>query len=439
MTYKVSSNKRVRYVGDHEAPVTRDGYNVHRHDRQRDNGGGLAFIVHHTVQYRLIDEGIDRRDSTLECQGIAVRSGDSELEIFNVYIPPVTCCPAGYHPDIGALIRGENRLVVGDFNAHHDLWHSSLPNDRRGQQLAEQIDDSTFSTVNDDAPTRVVGNGSSSPDLTIASAGLINSITWRPMLSLASDHLPIIVSIERPADFVSANHRSYFNFKKANWTGFTEFTEDTFAALPIPTDVRVGERAFRKVLTAAAARFIPAGSYKDIRPHFPAEAASLANERDHLRQADPGDPRIRDLNLEIRQLVNQHKRTKWVEHLKTCNLTSGVSKLWSTVRSLSNPTKHNDKVAITFNGCTSSDPKRCASYFSRLFRRVAPKDTPKPSPAGSSSEEDHDMCLVELGGNGALGNARNDATVNQDHYIVQLNCVNEAIQLKRPDRHGLFE
>ncbi|XP_053968826.1 uncharacterized protein LOC128870250 [Anastrepha ludens] len=266
---------------------------------------------------------------------------------------------------------------ASDFNAHHGLWHSSLPNDRRGQQLAEQIDDSTFSTVNDEAPTRVLGICSSSADLTIASAGLINSITWRPMVSLASDHLPIIGSIERPADFVSANHRSNFNFKKANWAGFTEFTEDTFAALPIPTNVSAGERAFRKVLTATVARFIPAGSFKDIRPHFPAEAASLANERDHLRQADPGDSRIRDLNLEIRQLVDQHKRTKWVEHLKTCSLTSGVSKPWSTVRSLSNRTKHNDKVAITFNGCISSDPKRCASYFSRLFILHPPADRSK--------------------------------------------------------------
>ncbi|XP_053968871.1 uncharacterized protein LOC128870292 [Anastrepha ludens] len=207
--------------------------------------------------------------------------------------------------------------------------------------LAEQIDDSTF--------TRVVGNCSSSPDITIASAGLINSITWRPMLSLASDHLPIIISIEKPVDFVSADHRSYINFNKADWTRFAEFTGDIFAALPTPTDVRAGERAFRKAITAAAARFIPAGRIRDIRPNFPAEAAVLANERDRLRQADPRDPRIKDLYLEIRQLVTQHKRTKWVEHLKSCNLTSDVSKLWSTVRSLSNPTKHNDKVDIAFN------------------------------------------------------------------------------------------
>ena len=49
------------------------GFNVLRKDRERDNGGGLAFILHNTVQYRLIDGDIDRRDTTLECQDIAVR------------------------------------------------------------------------------------------------------------------------------------------------------------------------------------------------------------------------------------------------------------------------------------------------------------------------------------------------------------------------------
>ncbi|XP_069961970.1 uncharacterized protein [Bactrocera oleae] len=303
------------------------GFNVLRKDRERDNGGGLAFILHNIVQYRLIDGDIDHRDTTLECQGIAVRSGDVELEIFNIYIRPVTCCPTGYHPNIGALLRGENRLVLGDFNAHHDLWHSCLSNDRRRMELAEQIDDSTFCTM------------------TIASGGLMNSITWQPTLTLASDHLPIIISIEKPPHFIYVDNRTFINFSKANWVGFTEFIESTFNALPIPTDVIVGERQFRKVIAAATARFIPAGRIAELRPNFPAEVAVLANERDTLRHADPCDPRIRDLNLEIRQMVNQHKRTKWVEHLKSCNLSTGVSKLWNTVKALSNPRRHDDRVA----------------------------------------------------------------------------------------------
>ncbi|XP_049308927.1 uncharacterized protein LOC125777706, partial [Bactrocera dorsalis] len=198
-------------------------------------------------------------------------------------------------------------------------------------ELAEQIDDSTFCTTNDEAPTRVMGTCNSSPDITIDGGGLINSITWRP---LASYHLPIIISIEKPPDFVSVDNRTFVIFNKANWVGFTEFTESTCDALPIPSDVCVGERQFRKVIAAATARFIPAVRIEQIRPNFPAEAAVLGNERDTLRQADPGDPRIRDLNLEIRRMVNQHKRTKWIEHLKTCNLSTGVSKLWATVKEL---------------------------------------------------------------------------------------------------------
>ncbi len=102
-------------------------------------------------------------------------------------------------------------------------------------ELAEQIDDSTFCTLtNNEAPTRIMGTCNSSPDITIASGGLINSITWRPMLTLASDHLPMIA--------------------------------------------------------AATARFIPAGRVADLRHSFPAGAAVLANERDPLRHADPCYP-----------------------------------------------------------------------------------------------------------------------------------------------------
>ncbi|XP_039954431.1 uncharacterized protein LOC120770871 [Bactrocera tryoni] len=177
-------------------------------------------------------------------------------------------------------------------------------------ELTEQKNDSTFCTMNDEAPTRVMGTCNSPPDITIASGGLINSITWRPMLTLASDNLSIIISIEKPPDIVSVDNRTFVNFNKANLVGFTEFTESTFNALPISTDVCVDERRFRKVIAAATARFIPAGRMAEIRPNFPAEAAVLANERDTLRHADPEDSRLRDLNSEIRRMVNHYKRTK---------------------------------------------------------------------------------------------------------------------------------
>nr|XP_036227442.1 uncharacterized protein LOC106625047 [Bactrocera oleae] len=225
--------------------------------------------------------------------------------------------------------------------------------------------------------TRIMGTCNSSPDITIASSDLINSITWRPMLRLASEHLPIIILIEKPTDFISVDNRTFINFNIANWVGFTEFTESTFNALPIHTDVIAGERHFRKVIAAATARFIPAGRIAELRLNFPAEAALLANERDTLRHTDHCDPGIRDLNLEIRQMVNHHKRTKWIEHLKSCNFFTGVSKFWTTVKALSNPRKHDDRAEIQFDGHASSDPKKCASYFSRQFTLHSSADKTK--------------------------------------------------------------
>lgn len=75
------------------------------------------------------------------------------------------------------------------------------------------------------------------------------------MLSF-SDHLPIIDSIEKPTDFIFANHSILSLIKLIESTSFNSITDDTFAALPIATDVCVGDRGFRKIFAAAAARFI---------------------------------------------------------------------------------------------------------------------------------------------------------------------------------------
>ena len=56
----------------------------------------------------------------LECQGIAVSSGDAEVEIVNTYIPPVSAYTPGCCPKIEHLLNGDFRTVMGDLNAHHD-------------------------------------------------------------------------------------------------------------------------------------------------------------------------------------------------------------------------------------------------------------------------------------------------------------------------------
>lgn len=142
------------------------GYNTIHKDHERENGGALAFNLHNTVQYHLIDGDIDYRPN----------------------------CLIGYHLNIDALLRSKSRFVL-DFNAYHNLWSSTLSNDHRGMELAKQINDSPFCTMNDEAVPRIIGTCNSSPEIAIANGGLINSISWRPMLTLVSYHILRILLI----------------------------------------------------------------------------------------------------------------------------------------------------------------------------------------------------------------------------------------------------
>ena len=68
-----------------------------------------------------------------------------------------------------------------------------------------------------------------------------------------------------------------------------------------------------KIITRAAGRHIPQGSFKDSLPYLPTEALKLTKERDKLQRSKPGDPKITELNRRIDWAIQDHKRRKWHE------------------------------------------------------------------------------------------------------------------------------
>ena len=81
----------------------------------------------------------------------------TELLITNVYIPPASYCNGRYSPPIDHLLTGTDSLVLGNFNAHHSLWHSGTT-DSRGNQLADSVSISSFAVLNTDSPKIRPGN-----------------------------------------------------------------------------------------------------------------------------------------------------------------------------------------------------------------------------------------------------------------------------------------
>ena len=118
-------------------------------------------------------------------------------------------------------------VLTGDVNAHSTLWHS-YTDDHRGQLIADVISNSDHITLNTNTPTRVPNTTlqqTSSPDITTVSNTLYNRTSWTTQHALSSDHLPKITTINIRHDYrLQQNRRTITNYKKADWTQFTEDT-----------------------------------------------------------------------------------------------------------------------------------------------------------------------------------------------------------------------
>ena len=66
--------------------------------------------------------------------------------------------------------------------------------------------------------------------------------------------------------------------------------------LPEPQDIHVGEKHFRKKITDAGKRYIPAEYIPEIRSNFPTEALELPDKRDAPHVTTRDDPRIKTLS-----------------------------------------------------------------------------------------------------------------------------------------------
>ena len=125
-----------------------------------------CFFIHNSDSFTCKSlSTTSKNDPHLEELTISIAMDNTEFLITNVYIPrPVPAMGVIHH-----LLTGTDSLVLGDFNAHHSLWHSGTT-DSRGNQLADPVSISSFAVLNTDSPTIIPGNADpSSPDISLAS------------------------------------------------------------------------------------------------------------------------------------------------------------------------------------------------------------------------------------------------------------------------------
>ena len=132
----------------------------------------------------------------------------------------------------------------------------------------------------------------------------------------------------------------------------------------------------------SASHHIPSGRHKlDHTEALPADIVDMMNARDDLRSRDPTSPALSQMNDEINQAKNRHKRDKWRMFVETLDHKSASSKQWRTIKTLDGKsTQTAENEAITFNGSQVSLPKQISNRFNEQFT------TSKPGRHNSSRE-----------------------------------------------------
>jgi hypothetical protein len=372
------------------------GFALIRKDRPAGRGGGLIILIHDSISFHNIDvTQFGQQDQSTEILAICADVGGVQLDIFNIYMPPASAL-ANFNPDFSALfdLPNNDSLFFGDFNAHHSDWCASL-DDNRGASLVAAIDNVDLCILNSDSPTRIpsaANQSPSSPDVSIASAHLVPSLTWETLTTLNSDHLPIKVSYQT-GGCPPRLQRTFTNFHKADWSGFIRESELLISSEPLPTSVAKGEKVFRRVLLTAAKHNIPSGYRKDYIPSIPTAAKHLINQRDEVRRRNPKDPDVARLNGEISEVVRVSKRLRWSEKLDSSSYKQNPNKFWSLLRSLSGKTSRPPKnQPISFNGKARTSPSSISRCFCKQYTSVGThKSNPRTRKVIRTMRKQHEI------------------------------------------------
>ena len=211
------------------------------------------------------------------------------LHIHNMYILPRSSCSAFHNASIVHLVsNNEMSLIVGYVNVHHPRWDTNTSEEKRGEQLADEIDAADYTILNENEATRLPTNGRTTlPDVSLASNDIALLSDWSVSTSQTSDHLPILITINSELSTIDGPRRTYINFKKADRARYAKTCDKYIAEAGEARTVKQAEKTFMIAENKSSGHFIPPDRIQHIQPTMPASAKSLADERDRKRRQIP--------------------------------------------------------------------------------------------------------------------------------------------------------
>ena len=178
---------------------------------------------------------------------------------------------------------------------------------------------------------------------------------WQTLLTLSSDHLPILIRLQVKTPSSPGLRRTYVNLKKANCDRYRQEVDAALNMRSLPTDCQRDEKIFRTVLLKAPSHHIPTERYRLHEEPVPAEILDVMNRRDDLRKRNPTSPELPRLNKDIQNRIGVHKRQQWTDFVENMDLKTDLTKLLK-------------ELMAEQNGISFSSSKQLATKFNQQFK-----------------------------------------------------------------------
>lgn len=361
---------------------TVSGYNTVRKDRTLSKGGGLLTLIRSDIKYQTVD-----LSTYAEALIVKIISNGKSIHIANTYLPPSTKVNKD---SLKPLFELKTCIIAGDLNAKHTLWNSPI-NDAAGLIIEELINEYNCVVLNNGQSTHTHINKSSviqthidvtvTNDLTIASKS-----NWYALNNcMASDHNPILLTINevdyQPADTAING----WNLKKANWDAFTIGLQNIH---PTEEDYDINElnKHIVDIINQIASTSIPVKKASNINSRI----KPLIYWNDDIKTALKERNKSRNYMLRHRNLASiiDYKRLKakaqniikksakqhWQNYCSSITTSTKLNNVWTMLKRMQGVTSSNLNHPIIQDGVTYTEDQEKANILADHFARVSSSD-----------------------------------------------------------------
>ena len=301
--------------------------------------GGVCILVKNSIiQSQIIFQ------ADIQAVAVCISIEKKSYTIASVYAPPSESLK---EQAIKRMIDtfASRYLILGDFNAHHQLWGATNNNDK-GITVQRIIDNYNLCNLNVTQPTRfdTYHHTSSLIDLSLCHPSIYLDLDVEVLSDArGSDHYPILVTATASGERVPERPPKW-NFKKANWPTFREqcLKELTYEILEEdPENDKM--KVFSRILLETAVDNIPQTSpfpKQKAKPWFDEQCKEARKKRTKANREARNSSnnaysmRARLIRAQTRKVFRAKKRASWQKYVSSINVNTPINKVWNMIRKI---------------------------------------------------------------------------------------------------------